>query len=128
MTDITPADAGTWLDGSQGWTNAYRVIERAEAYGFVVPEDDRAALDFYRSGGYPETDAEITMYEAISGQGGLSDQATDYLEERAPEGFTFLWDAGELSLVPEWAACAFAGGGCTEDTRCPEHCDCETCA
>lgn len=93
---ITPADAGCWLMGSVGWHNGYRVIDRACEYGFVVPAEYVSALDAYRN----DTDNE-DAHEAIMGQGGLSDMATDYLQSLAPAGYVFEWDMGELSLMRE---------------------------
>lgn len=115
LPKITAADAGCWLDGSQGWHNAYRVVDRAEGYGFTVPPEYATALYRYRTNGHG---AHEDDWEAVNGQGELSDMATDYLQERAPEGFEFHWDAGELSLVESWQVCE---NGCTEDERCTDH-------
>lgn len=98
IPEITPADAGTWLEGCHGWHNAYRVIDRATDYGFVVPPEYADALADYRENGDSVSDE---SHEAICGQGELSDMATDYLQERAPEGYVFEWDMGELSLIQE---------------------------
>lgn len=109
---ITPADAGTWLDGSQGWHNTYRVIERAFGYGWK-PEDNREdiekAVELYSTGQDGDTrtlaDGSTLTYEDAAGwiidQAGLSDAATEYLQSIAPEGYEFVWDAGELSLMQE---------------------------
>jgi hypothetical protein len=40
-------------------------------------------------------------WEAIHGQGELSDQATEFLQERAPKGYEFVWDMGELILMTD---------------------------
>jgi hypothetical protein len=120
---ITSDMAGTWLDGCHGWTNAYRVVDRAEEFGFVVPAEYADALRRYREEDYDglTDDQRYAVNGAIVDQGGLSDMATDYLEERAPYGYTFFWDAGELSLSLAWTVCAAEGNGCTEDTRCADH-------
>lgn len=120
---IMPDDAGTWLEGAQGWRNPYRVVDRAELYGFVVPDEYADALRRYRESdldGLTE-DEIIDIGEAITGHGELSDKATEFLDLRAPAGFEFLWDAGELSLVESWVICAAEGNGCTEDERCEDH-------
>ncbi|WP_409238394.1 hypothetical protein [Streptomyces sp. PA5.6] len=94
---ITSADAGCWLEGHHGWRNNHRVVDWAVGtFGFKVPEEYQAALDDYRKNG---PSASEDSWEAVVGQGGLSDQATDHLQELAPEGFEFVWDAGELSLM-----------------------------
>ena len=115
---------GTWLEGTHGWTNTYRIVEIAQTHGFTLDDDDLAALKWYKStsGGCGEgTDAEESMAEAVMGQGGLSDKATDYMEEMLPGGWTLLWDAGELSLIRDYAACAFHFGiGCEIDFEYPE--------
>lgn len=132
LTNGNKVECGTWLDGGMGWHNAYRIVEIAESHGFTVDDEDRAAIEWYKetSGGSGDgTDAEEAMAEAVIGQGGLSDKATDHMEELLPEGWTLLWDAGELSLVTVQAACAFHGGGCSVDyidgrdvvTPCYEH-------
>lgn len=99
---ITPDMAGCWLEGWHGWTNGYRVVDLAETYGFPVPEDSRAALEWFRKDDHTAaTEEQWRMYETVSGQGGLADMATDFLQMRAPEGYVFEWDAGELSLMTE---------------------------
>lgn len=116
---ITPDLAGCWLDGHFAADNPARVIDRAEEYGFVVPAEDADARHVYASGVHGISDDD---YETVVGQGGLSDKATEYLDLRAPAGYEFYWDAGELSLVESWQLCASEyGGGCTETTRCPDH-------
>ncbi len=94
---ISPSDAGCWLEGAQGWANNYRVVDwAAGTFGFTVPEEYKAALEDYRKNG---PSASEDSWEAMVGQGGLSDQATDHLQKLAPDGFEFVWDAGELSLM-----------------------------
>jgi hypothetical protein len=98
LGEITPEMAGTWLSGWWGWRNAYRVIDRAVEYGFTVPDEYAAALAEYRDMGHATSE---DNWEAINGQGELSDQATEYLQSLASEGYVFVWDAGELSLMTE---------------------------
>lgn len=102
---IEESEAGCWLDGNQGWNNTWRVIERAENYGFKVSDEDRALIEKYKETSGTDEDA----HEVISGQGELSDKATEWLEELAPNGFTFVWDAGELSLMTDEEAELFQG-------------------
>ncbi|MDJ0463084.1 hypothetical protein [Streptomyces sp. H27-C3] len=105
---ITAADAGCWLEGSQGWTNNHRVVDRAGSYGFVVPEEYEQALEDYRQNGPAASE---DSWEAVVGQGELSDQATDYLQDRAPDDYEFVWDAGELSLMKSTEAEEFGHHG-----------------
>jgi hypothetical protein len=124
LTNGSEVGTGTWLDGCHGWTNTYRIIEIAESHGFTMDADERAALEWYKgtSGGCGDgTDAEENMAEVIVGQGGLSDRASDHMEELLPAGWTLLWDAGELSLVRDYVACAEGVGGCKVDYDHREH-------
>lgn len=98
---ITADLAGCWLDGNQGWHNHYRVVELAVGYGLPLTAEDKAALAGYvedRENGI-DTEEAGERFEAVLGQGGLVDKATDHLESLAPSGFHFEWDMGELSLV-----------------------------
>lgn len=116
MPEITPEMAGTWLEGCHGWTNNYRAIDRAEEFGFVIPPEYAEALADYRENG---PSAHEGSWEAIIGRRELCDMATDYLESLAPEGFTFEWDAGELSLIPEFEQSddwEWTTGICTDGT------------
>lgn len=95
---ITPDMAGCWLDGSMGWHNSYRVVDRATEYGFTVPTEYAYALADYRANGH---ECSEDNWETVCGQGGLTDMATDFLQERAPDGYVFEWGMGEFSLIPE---------------------------
>lgn len=120
LTNDSKVGTGTWLDGVNGWTNTYRVIEIAESHGFKIDDRDRAAIEWYKetSGGCGDgTDAEEDMAEAIVGQGGLSDKATEYMQELLPEGWVLRWETSELSLMPAWMDCAADGNGCNVDYR-----------
>lgn len=97
FTRIPHTEAGTWLDGSHGWTNSYRVVDRAEAWGWDLGKADgedvaevRRIVQAYRDGVADDDDSE----EMIR----ISNEATDYLCGIAPWGYTFGWEAGELSL------------------------------
>jgi hypothetical protein len=91
---------GTWLEGSFGWHNSYRVVDRAIEFGFEVPADYADDLRRYRDQDYADLseDDKVTAEEAIVGQGELADKATDFLNEKAPEDYGFEWDMGELSF------------------------------
>jgi len=94
---ITPDDAGTWLEGSHGWHNIYRVVDLAADYGFTVPDEYTTALLDYRKNGHA---ANEDHREMIEGHGELADMATEYLNSLAPEGYMFIWDSG-LILTTE---------------------------
>lgn len=98
--EITPDMAGCWLGGHFGWHNAYRVVEKAHAYGFTIPSEYMDVMQNYWDHGtftsFEETDEQ---WEAVHGQGGLADQATEFLQGKAPEGYEFVWDMGELSMM-----------------------------
>lgn len=94
--EITPDMAGTWLDSWHDWHNSYRVIDHAVEFGFQVPGEYYTALQEYRKDG--GADMSDDDYESITGQGGLSDMATEFLNNRAPQGYSFEWNMGELGL------------------------------
>ena len=69
---ITVSNEGNWVDGNRGIYQGQRIIEIAEGYGFVVKPEDIVNKtpdgEFYSE---------------------LVDDATDYLNELAPEGYYF---------------------------------------
>ena len=112
--ELSPAFAGCWLDGSQGWHNSYRVVEDAVRLGFVIDADARLVLDWYREHGASApigSDAVVltltdnvkldalTAAECVAGQGGMTEEATDYLSALCPVGHAMEWDMGELCMV-----------------------------
>lgn len=105
---ITPADAGCWLDGSQGWHNTYRVCQRAMDYGWLTGDaaERQAVISLIER--YSEGEQDIDLSESMSE---ASDDATDYLNSLAPEGYIFVWDAGELTLMTEGEADEFGHFG-----------------
>lgn len=127
MAKISTADHGTWLDGAHGWTNGYRCVERAISFGWTVPEEYAEGWAAFEAN-HGDSD---TWENANGDDGGFVDAATEYLQEQAPEGWVFRWDAGELSLMPAWMDCAADGNGCdvsenfeTGETfvePCPDH-------
>ena len=132
LSNGNEVEAGCWLSGTQGWTNSYRVIDIADFHGFGMDVEDRAVVDWYRSTGDSDTDASdatLDKLEAVTGQGGISDKATEYLEELLPAGWTLRWDDG-LTLLPDYMDCAADGNGCDIETdaegnetvkRCYDH-------
>lgn len=92
---FTAADQGCYLDGHFGWHNTYRVVQLAQSFGFVVDDaDDVHALEAYEDGS-----ADDAQWEAVAGQGGLADKATDFLNGLTEEGLAWIWDCGELCLL-----------------------------
>ncbi|MFF8629707.1 hypothetical protein [Streptomyces werraensis] len=98
-------ESGVWLDGRFGWHNAYRVVLKAKEWGFEVPAEDQWVMDEYCQNGdsllWEETEE---MAETVNGQGGLADQATEFLQYHAPDGYQFIWDMGELTLMTDLEA------------------------
>jgi hypothetical protein len=130
-------EPGCWFDGAHGWTNSYRVVDLAVHHGMELDAEDAAVVEWYRSSGDSDADAsddELSKLEAMTGQGGLSDKATDYLMEQLPEGWTLRWDDG-LTCLRDWEDCAADGNGCEVDVdtagnivlvkRCADHNPCE---
>ncbi|MER6605728.1 hypothetical protein ABT282_07385 [Streptomyces sp. NPDC000927] len=129
-SEITEADAGTWLDGAHGWTNGYRAVERAIELGWSIPEEYQEGWAAFQLN-YGDHDA---WCEANGDDGGFVDAATEYLQSIAPDGYVFRWDDG-LSLIRDYMDCATDGNGCEVtgyDKRgndivklCPDHNPCE---
>jgi hypothetical protein len=94
---ITAADAGCWLEGSQGWHNTYRVIDRAISYGWYASNPAELAEVQRLSQRAEDSDPDLDP-EVLSD---ASEEATEYLQGIAPEGYVFEWDAGELCLLHE---------------------------
>lgn len=130
-------EPGCWFDGAHGWTNSYRVVDLAVHHGMELEPEDAAVVEWYRNSGESDvdaSDAELEKLEAMTGQGGLTDKATDYLLEQLPDGWTLRWDDG-LTCLEDWQDCAADGGGCNVDVdtagnivlvkRCFDHNPCE---
>lgn len=94
---ITSGETGTWIGGSHGWQANYMVVYLAESYGFHLDDEDQYAIAKYR---FHRGLVSDELIEAITGQGGLVDKATEHMQSLAPAGHHFEWDAGELSLLP----------------------------
>lgn len=106
--EITAADAGTWLDGYWGWHNGYRAVQHAMEHGYVLPEEIRAQWDAFMS----TEPLDHNAWTDINGDDGwLVTEATEYLNEHAPDGYEFVWDAGELSLMSSADADEFGHHG-----------------
>lgn len=93
---FTAKDRGVHLDGAHGWHNNYRVVDMALSYGMILDERDHADLAAYKAG-----DASDEANGAVIDQGGLVDQATEFLDEITEPGSSWEWDMGELSLVQD---------------------------
>jgi hypothetical protein len=48
---ITLDQTGCWLDGNQGWNNNYRVVYRAQEWGFKIDSEDEMIVEAYRLDG-----------------------------------------------------------------------------
>lgn len=133
LTNGKEVEPGTWLDGWHGWTNSYRIIDIAVGHGMTLDPEEQAAVEWYRNSGESDSgasDEELDKLELVTGQRGLSDKATEYMEEMLPDGWVLRWDDG-LALIPDWVDCAADGNGCETGVdsegneivtkRCPDH-------
>jgi hypothetical protein len=99
---------GCWLEGSRGWTASGLLVRMAANWGMPLDADDRDIITAYLNGHETvalRTDEFVDVTSAVVDQGGLADQAEEYLNtEVAPEGWTFGWRDGEFFLLPdhEW--------------------------
>jgi hypothetical protein len=113
---ITPADAGCWIDEINGWESHAIVAEMAMGLGWLKGQsrkdtmyqrgEIRAIIRAYRSGS-ETTRFRTAEIDDVPGQminqAGIADQATDYLNTLAPEGYSFGWHDGSLFLMSdEW--------------------------
>jgi hypothetical protein len=128
---ITPADAGCWIDEINGWHAHYQAAELALSLGWLTSKDPavplsryaatprrkraetrarraeiRAILAAYKRGQDTarcrQVDTDDVPCQVID-QGGICDEATDYLNTLAPSGFSFGWHEGSLMLMSdEW--------------------------
>lgn len=93
-TTIGPERAGCWLNGGQGWHNTYRIVDRAQEWGWTeLDAVGQGVVDRYRVGIADDDDNEM-----MTGQGGIADQAFDYLDGLTT-GCHFERDMGELNLL-----------------------------
>lgn len=109
---FTSADVGTYFDGSQGWRNNYRVVDLAVSHGMQLTSEEITDLDAYRIAGSANSDA----FGAVIDQGGLCDRATEYLGSITANGLVWVWDMGELSLIPLCQTEDYEGDECA---HCP---------
>jgi len=71
----------------------------------------------------------------MTGQGGITDKAIEYLGEQLPDGWVLNVDMGEYIVMRDWMECSAEGNGCEVDTdaagnivlvrRCADHNPCE---
>jgi hypothetical protein len=91
---IGPERSGCWLDGGQGWHNNYRIVDIAQEWDWAeLDAVGQGVVDRYRAGIAADDD-----HEMMVGQGGIADQAFDYLDGLTV-GCHFERDMGELNLV-----------------------------
>lgn len=128
---IMPADAGCWIDEINGWHAHYQAAELALSLGWLTSKDPgvplpsyaitprrknaeararraevRTVLAAYKRGQdtarYRQVEIDDVAGQVIN-QGGICDQATEYLNAMAPAGFSFGWYEGNLMLMTdEW--------------------------
>lgn len=93
MTEpITPAMAGCWVSGHQGWRGTSDVVRIAQGYGMPLTDDDETELAAYEAG---DSTSDVVF--------DMADDAESYLNERAPDGHSFGWHDGEFFLMPhDW--------------------------
>lgn len=95
MIHFTDLNTGTIFDGCHGWRNTSRAIRLAMIYRMTLDTEEITAVEAYESG-----DADDEQHEMVVGQGELCDRATDHLREITASGLEWVWDMGELSLIP----------------------------
>ncbi|MFD5697816.1 hypothetical protein [Streptomyces lasiicapitis] len=97
MEEITEEMAGCWLDGYFGWLNVGRVIELAMVHGYRPDHPDIGGLLKRFQANEPTSAADRDVWDMND----FADEATDYLTDRAPDGYAFHWECGELFMWSE---------------------------
>lgn len=101
---ITADMAGVWLDGARGWYNTCFVVDIAQEWGFPLELEAELIVNAYRNSADTlklEEGRVIETYDISEYANDIADDATEYLNSLAPEGFWFEWDMGELRLTDE---------------------------
>jgi hypothetical protein len=89
---------GLVLDGHYGWHNHARMIGVATSLGFPISDDDQAMVDRYDTGDPSQTNEDDA--EAVIGQGGLMDDALEWLNDHTDGDVVWHWHDGEFFLSP----------------------------
>lgn len=120
---ITADMAGCWLEGSRGIYAASALVHIALGYGYLhgatrsetmhARTEARHVLRAYDASDdtakyrrKPKYGASYTVtvedvFELVNGHGGYADEAEDFLNTLAPEGYWFGWSDGEFFLGNE---------------------------
>lgn len=76
-------EVGCYAEGHRGWYAGQRVIEEAQGLGWELDAEGQAAVDAYY--GNESTDEMLVdLVEIVSGQGGIVDEAEEWLNEHTP--------------------------------------------
>jgi hypothetical protein len=94
---ISADNAGCWIDGHWGHYSGARLIQIAEAYRWNDEMAISMAQSYMGSGGDIPNGALVEFYDLV-------DEAENYLNTIAPEGYSFGWRDGEFFLLSneEW--------------------------
>lgn len=111
---ITPTEAGCWIDEINGRESPAIVAEIAMGLGWLKGRDRRdtmsqrgevrAIIRAYRSGSETAWFRRVKIDDVpgqMINQAGIADEATDYLNTLAPEGYAFGWHDGSLFLMSD---------------------------
>jgi hypothetical protein len=87
------AEPGCWAAGHRGWYIGDRVIEIAEGFGYELDAEGQAVRERYYAG---ESDPESDDFEIVVGQGGIVDEAEQWLNDhtdgcRKSDGAHVFW-------------------------------------
>lgn len=108
------AEVGCYAEGSRGWYAGERVIDVAIDFGWELDAEAEAAVERYYHGEDRFDNDSDDLVEVVAGQGGIVDEAEEWLNDHTSEGFLWHWHEGEFFLSPI----------CDD----PETCTDETCA
>ena len=79
------------------------MVEIAQEYGFELYADDAAIVEAYRTQRsadlcLPSGEAILNALGVAEAMSEICNDATAYLQDRAPDGYAFEWDMGEFGL------------------------------
>lgn len=99
MTNRIPeSQAGCWLDGHFGWQNHYRVVDRAQEWGYVIDADDQKLVDVYRLNGDVDKVIAMLLEEKLGSPGPRGGEVSHSVAALQAEAEALIEDAATAML------------------------------
>ena len=77
-------NTGCVAEGSRGWYAGQRVIEEAQGLGWELDAEGQEAVDRYYTSAWDSEDPADATFEIVVGQGGIVDEAAQWLNDNTP--------------------------------------------